>query len=498
MKNKYINKLLIGFLIAQPIFDIKIFYNSISTLIRVIIISSIFLYYFITDKNKKKYYMLIYPCLLGIYFCLHHVNAIHFTSLVPGNLNYSVITEALYFIKMLTPFLLIYSLYRANLSTDNIMDIMKYLVLIFSLTIIVSNTFVFSYGSYSDMKIKANFIEWFNPNTEYTYQDLASKGLFEFANQVSAILIMTLPFMIYRALKKSNWPNIAILALNIFALILLCTKVSVIGILVVFIYTIAILGISLIMKKNKPEKTNQSLLLFVKKYIPIFCVLLMYFVILPFNPMFSRMQERETIAENVQTTVVETSEDKQYQEIINDSSQESTIAKDKIKFIEANYESKQLHKEFLFEYYPYKYDPDFWYDVLQNEMSITTDYRYIEQAMVKRVIEINNNPMDKLFGITNTRLQNIFNIEKDFVVQYYALGIIGLILIFAPYFIILGWFIYKTIKSKLKNLTFTNLLSFVTIVFIFGIAYMSGNLLNSLSFTIYFAFLYAIILNQKK
>ena len=495
MKNKCIKNFLIGFLIAQPIFDIKIFYNSISTLIRVIIISSIFLYYFITDKNKKKYYLLIFPCLLGVYSCFHHLNATHFTSFVPGNFNYSVITEALYFIKMLTPFLLIYSLYRANLSANNIIDIMKYLVLIFSLTIIVSNIFVFSYGSYSDTRIKANFFEWFNPQTEYTYQDLASKGLFEFANQVSAILILCLPFIIYHTFKKSNLSNIIVLALNIFALILLCTKVSVLGILVVFIYTLAVIVIHILMEKHKPVKTNKSLAVFVKKYIPIFCVLLMYFVILPFNPMISRMQEREAIAGNIQNTIVEPSEEKNSEEIITEPHQEANTDNYKIQFIEENYETKQLHREFLFEYYPYKYDPDFWYDILQNEMSVTTDYRYIEQAMVKRVVEINHNPMDRLFGITNTRLQNIFNIEKDFIVQYYALGVIGLILIFAPYFIILGWFIYKTIKAKLKNLTVINLLSFVTIIFIFGIAYMSGNLLNSLSFTIYFALCFKYLLS---
>ena len=84
-------------------------------------------------------------------------------------------------------------------------------------------------------------------------------------------------------------------------------------------------------------------------------------------------------------------------------------------------ENKQLNKQFLFENYPYKCDPEFWYSLLQNDISLTTDYRYIELSMIRRVVELSNNPMDKWFGITNTRLQNIFNIEKDFVVQYYAL-----------------------------------------------------------------------------
>ena len=258
--SNFIGKFLVVFLIIQPIFDIKYYYNSISTLIRVIIIFALFLYYFFTSKNKKKYWLLIYPALLSIYFIFHHINALHFTSLVPGNFNYSIFKEALYFVKMLSPFLLIYSLYRANLNDDTIMQIMKLLVLTISSIIIISNLLGFSYGSYGDMIIKANFFEWFNPYSTYVYQDLASKGLFEFANQISAILIMFLPFILYHSLNNHKFSNWFTLILNIFALMLLCTKVSVLGVLVVFVYTIfAFIFISFIRKEH----------IILKKYIPV-------------------------------------------------------------------------------------------------------------------------------------------------------------------------------------------------------------------------------------
>ena len=124
------------------------------------------------------------------------------------------------------------------------------------------------------------------------------------------------------------------------------------------------------------------------------------------------------------------------------------------------------------------------------------NYRFVEQSMIKRVFEINNNKYDKYFGITNTRLQNIFNIERDFVVQYYALGIIGTILILFPYLILLVFYIYKVLKSKLKYLTIINLLAFISIIMAFGISYFSGNLLNSLSFTLYLALLYCLLLKK--
>ena len=100
-------------------------------------------------------------------------------------------------------------------------------------------------------------------------------------------------------------------------------------------------------------------------------------------------------------------------------------------------------------------------------------------------------------GITNTRLQNIFNIERDFVVQYYALGIIGTILVFAPYFALLSWFAYVTILNKFRNLDVVNTLAFITIVFLLGISYMSGNLLNSLSFTIYFTLCFDLLVKKE-
>lgn len=504
--NDLMNTLLIIFLIIQPIFDLKIFYNSISTLIRVIIMFALFSYYFFTSKNRKKYLLLIYPFLLGIYFIVHHLNALKFTSLVPGNFDYSIIKEFLYFVKMTSPFLLIYALFKADVSIDTIINVMKYLVLIIGLIIVVSNIFIFSYGSYSDTQIKSNFFEWFNPHSSYTYYDLASKGLFEFGNQIAAILVMFLPFMIYNCYKKNTFINWFVLCLNILSLNLLCTKVSVLGIFVVLIFSMFTFGfISFIQKEHSG----------VKKYVPIALLLVVNCLLLPFNPMFSRIQERATVVgnynagiynENIENEQNDTPSNVVEEEvtttlpdtnIVNDTIPEiDSKTFEMLSYIEDNYESKKLPEQFIFNNYPYKYDPEFWYRFLQNDIWLTTDYRFIELSIIQRVAKINDNNMDMWFGITNTRLQNVFNIEKDFVVQYYALGIIGTILVFAPYFILLGIFAYKTIRNKFKNLNIVNLLSGITIVFLFGISYMTGNLLNSMSFTIYFTLCFYLIIKK--
>ena len=398
---------------------------------------------------------------------------------------------------MLVPFLLIYSLYKSQISKIKLMQIMKFLVLIVSLIIIISNLFKFSYGNYSDIPIKANFFEWFNPNSTYSYKDLASKGLFEFGNQIGAILILFLPFILYSVFKKSSLINIFTLLCNTFALFLLCTRVSVIGVIIVFIYSVFTFIFINILEKNKIN---------LKAFVPILIVLSIYIIVLPNNPMFDRLTKRtKLLGDLCYDSVLSSSNNiKALNDFTENTSTDNTILdssssdEDMIKYIENTYKNKQLHEQFLFKSYPYKYDVEFWYEFLQNSIYLTTDYRYVERSMIERIITINNNPLDKLFGITNTRIQNIFNVEKDFVVQYYALGIIGLFIVLAPYFLFIIIFVFNTLKSKFKSLTILSSLSFITIIFLFGISYMSGNLLNSLSFTIYFASLFYLLRRQKK
>lgn len=497
-KEEILEKILIIFLVMQPLFDLKIFYNSISTLIRTIFIVILFGIYFFNSKNKKKYILIIYPILLCIYFIFHHLNAINFKSLVPGNFNYSIIKEMLYFLKMIVPILLIYVLYKSKLKDNKINFIIKSIVVIISLIIIITNLLGISYGSYSDSLIKSNFISWFDSDNNYTYKDLASKGLFEFANQISAVLLMFLPFIIYEAISNKNLINICILIINVWGLFLLGTRVASLGVGIVFVYTICSIVFIKIVKKDKVDFK-------LKKIINVFPILLIYFLLLPINPVNNRISEiNNQIDVEVSATV--------YEEVSNDSLQniketniveenvndESYMEKLRLQYIEENYKSKLINENFILNRYPYQYDVEFWTNILEEDVSLRTNYRYLEKQMVKRVVQINNNPFDKFFGITDTRVQNIFNIEQDFIVQYYALGIIGLILVFIPYILLLLHYIYIIVVNRLLCLSITNILAFITILMIFAIAYNSGNLFNSLSFTIYFAILYYKLIKENE
>lgn len=495
---------IVFFLIIQPIFDLKIFYNSVSTLIRTVIVLGIFGIQFVKNKDKKIIkILLVYLFCVIFFFFFHHINALKFNSMVPGNFNYSCLKEILYFIKMFVPFLLIYILIKSEISNKKITAVIQILVIIISSNIIIANILGVSYGSYSDETIKANFFCWFN-NNGYTYKDLASKGYFESANQISAVLLMFLPYTVYELFNRKSTKNIVVLILNTFALILLGTRVAVIGIAIVFVYTLAgIIFIKIIQKNNQIQ---------LNKMLPILLCMLLYLIILPANPMFNRINEMNNqqcdiiqVSSNdiIKDDVEESNNLNDENGDINELKQENEISdndnkkEEKVKFIEENYKSKKINEKFIFESYPYQYDTDFWIDIINMDIYKTTNYRYLETQMIKRVVEINNNKYDKLFGITYTRMQNIFNIEQDFIAQYYAIGIVGTLLVFLPYCVLILMFIFKTLKSKFKLCTVENLISCITIVMMFVIAYNSGNLLNSLSFTIYFAILFYKLYNKE-
>lgn len=477
--NCTIKNILILFLIVQPIFDLKIFYGSISTFIRVFFIFLFFIYYFINSKNKKKYFLFFYPILILIYFIFHHLNALKFTSLVPGNFNYSIFQEALYFIKMLCPYMLIYCLFKSKITKKELFFIIKICVLVISLIIIISNLFLISYGTYSDIKIKANFLEWFNPNSSYTYQDLASKGLFEVGNQISAILLMFLPFTIILTLENKTINNFFILLCNILGLLFLGTKVAVLGITIVFIYTCGIY----IFINHKFKNLSFIMIIFG-----------IYICLLPFNPTFLRIAENKKIIEASSSSIVTPENPSTTYNIETLDENSFDYKKD---YVKKNHAANNINQNFILNRYPYEHDVDFWYDIIKSNNPLKADYRFLEEAMVKRVIEINDNKFDFLFGITYTRIQNIFNIEKDFVMQYYSLGIIGLILVLCPYFVLIFYRIYNALRNKLKDLTITPLLSFTTVCMILFVAYYSGNLLNSLGFGIYLALMFYFTIQKR-
>ena len=82
-------------------------------------------------------------------------------------------------------------------------------------------------------------------------------------------------------------------------------------------------------------------------------------------------------------------------------------------------------------------DRDFYEEYISRNTTKINDTRYLEASIIKRVKSLNNNNKDNIYGIGYNRIMNIFNIENDFIMQYYSVGYIGVIMLLGVYVVIL-------------------------------------------------------------
>ena len=463
MNEERLEKGLTVYMAIYPLFSLKIIYNSWFTLLQILMIIVFFLWVvFVKQEIRAKLkYMALYICIWGIYMFCHNFNACRFQSFIPGDMEYSAIKEMLYLVKLSIPVLFVFLLYFIKVKRENYLKILKAWMILICGSIIATNLLGISLGSYTDEKIGGNIFAWLDPG--YGYTELASKGLFMYANQISCILVVMLPFVIF--FYYTGELRLLYLVGIMSTLMLLGTRVANLGSVLVFIGIIVLYLCCCVLKRNRINR---------KKILISMTMILIYAVVLPFSPTAGRNKVYDYILnepivyENVSS----------YKEEAERNIKDRPLTRDaKIEFIENHYEEKLINPQFILESYPYQYDLDFWYSILELPEEMRANYRFLEIAMVKRIVNINNNPFDALWGITNCRIQNVFNIERDYILQYYAYGICGVVLFLGVYFLLA----VRRGMLTLKNMNFFNLCQFASIMLFLGIAYLSGNVLGQIS-----------------
>ena len=494
---KILENCTIIFLFFAPVFSTIFFYNRITTLIEVICVFLINLFTLLFYKNSRKNYkwLAIYYLLCILYLVLSYKHAFSFKSLVPNNFNYNIVSEMLTVIKLITPITLLYSLFYQKIPFKKYILVLKVWTLLIAGSIIITNVFKISLGSYTNGLISKNIFEW---NTKNYYQDTASKGFFMYANQCAVSLILLLLLLVYDFLYNDKKSIVYIILLTI-AMLMLGTRISTIGGLLTLFCTCVYY---LIYKLNKKEKINKKTLLIL---IPI----LLWVALLPISPYQNRYVELHTIGyENKYKT---DSENNFFSDVItklymkepsinnsggktNDTNSNKNNSKDenieqekdlKLEYIYNNFDENYLPKRFFEENYPAIYDKDFWVNYIKNTPKEQMNYRNIEKNIIKRVEDFNDNKWDIILGISNSRVQNIINIESDFVLHYYAFGILGTILLLLVYIILL----IKTLIYFIKNKTYFAFIMLSCFSLFILCAYLSGNIINSLNISLINVFL---------
>ena len=469
-----IENVTVFFLFLLPLFSTVFLYNKISTLIQVIFV---FLLLFVTlilykDSRKNIKWMILYYVLCLIYLGVSFYHQEYFKSLLPSSYGFNIVSELLTILKLITPITFIYSLYYIKMPFKKYMLVLKVWCILFAGSIVLTNIFKISLGSYSDTFITKNIFEW---NKYNYYKYTASKGYFMYANQVSALCIIFLLMFIYDYLYNSKKSIIYVLLVSL-AMLMLGTRVSTLGGLLTLVFAIIFYFIINIFNKISIKKRIYILV------IPV----LGWVLLLQVSPYNNRNIE---LNRSMNRHMDDTS-------IVDDKSivmDDTSMNVDKTKYVYQNYNKDYLPKVFFEKYYPIKYDEEFWYNFVKNNSIDKINYRYIEKSIIRRVVEVNNNALDKYIGISNTRIQNIVNIESDFILHYYAFGIIGSIILLVIYLILIIYAFNNFVK--IQNYYAFTMLSCV-VLFLFS-AYLTGNIINSINTVLPFIFVVSGVIYEK-
>lgn len=469
-----IENVTVFFLFLLPLFSTVFLYNKISTLIQIIFV---FLLLFVTlifykDSRKNIKWMILYYVLCLIYLGVSFYHQEYFKSLLPSSYGFNIVSELLTILKLITPITFIYSLYYIKLPFKKYMLVLKVWCILFAGSIVLTNIFKISLGSYSDTFITKNIFEW---NKYNYYKYTASKGYFMYANQVSALCIIFLLMFIYDYLYNSKKSIIYVLLVSL-AMLMLGTRVSTLGGLLTLVFAIIFYFIINIFNKISIKKRIYILV------IPV----LGWVLLLQVSPYNNRSIE---LNRSINRHMDDTS-------IVDDKAivmDDTSMNVDKTKYVYQNYNKEYLPKVFFEKYYPIKYDEEFWYNFVKNNSIDKINYRYIEKSIIRRVVEVNNNALDKYIGISNTRIQNIVNIESDFYLHYYAFGIIGSIILLIIYLILIIYAFNNFVK--IQNYYAFTMLSCV-VLFLFS-AYLTGNIINSINTVLSFIFVVSGVIYEK-
>lgn len=451
------SKYLILFLMTLlPILDTTFFFSRITTLAEILVIMVVLLLTIITKKESRKKFihLIIYYFIIFIYLIINYYRAGNFNSLFSNNFNYSFYNELTTIIKLSMPATLLFILKYQNISKKEYYNIIRYWTIFISGTIIITNIFKIGLSSYGTNNIAYNIFEWYK-NPYYLYS--ASKGFFNYANQQSCILIMLLVMQTYSFFEEKN-KKISLICILMLAIsmLMLGTRISSLGGLLVLVFITIFYFCYKLITKQKQSLIN----------LLIFIPIIIWGLLIHVSPYANRNNELNAESSISNEILIE-------EELIEEINNEKKYMK---QYVDENHNPDRLPEMFFKIYYSYNYDPEFWYNFVKNTNINDVNYRMIEISIIKRVKEINDDNLDNCFGISNSRIQNIVNIERDWILHFYAYGIIGsiiLLIIYPTLLFIIAKKIFKEKRTKILDI----FISFSICLFILC-SYLSGNILN--------------------
>lgn len=491
-KEKIFVYLLMGLIVIQPLLDVvwlndgtigEVFGFTIPTLVRMGFIAILGIMSFFIFKFRKSHLLLVlYLVMIGVYFALHHMNALEFQSLVPSDFGYSMLGEAFYVIRMCIPIAVMYYIYNSKFGRKEFNLCVLGVAIFVSGLSIITNIFKVAIASYSEQTISGNIFDWFFNQGAYYHNQLASKGWF-YVSIVSMVLVLLLPYMFYLYIDTKRVRYLGVGILQGIALFMFGTKATSYSVVIVLILMCVLYLFSAIIKRE--YKFN------LKVVAVLFAVSLGSIGVLQYSPAAARMSFDENYKEDIDKEEEEDIKEEIYKKYDFENEEEIIL------FFDNNYNSLSINEEILTKKYPYKYDLVFWYDFFVSTVpSQRMQNRIVQEAVLQRVQEVNDNDLDKYLGIGYTRTSNIYNLEKDFVYQYYSMGYIGAVLLVGPYILILLVIMVLMLIRFKEKMTLLNCSLVLGCGLVCCLAYYSGNTLENLGVSIVLGAVYGYLLKN--
>ena len=452
--------------------NIELLGISILELINIIIILFATILNIINLKRKQKsvFSLIIYTLLIIIYTIFHNLNILRFNSQIYIWTDINIVKETYYIIRSFyIPVLLLFVLIKNKdiFNKDFYLKVIKSLIIIISGSIVLLNVFKLSFATYdynNTKFINYNVFNYYKSNESAKL--LSTKGWFASGNEISAILIMLLPINAALLIKENKKFNIFLYILQFLSMIIIGTKVSSFGAILVSIISITINVISYLKKRIA---FNYKLLI-----SSVICIL--YFFISPVGTFYLKTKTPYY----------------QSHDVYSEELKILTAKKDIINYISNHLEDFRIDKYFVY-IYPIENDVDFWYEIALRDRNLNNDFRNLKTAIIKRVKQRNNNFGDTLFGFGYT--SNFIELERDYIYQYYLFGICGIIFIVPEIMVLFESGVYSITNLK-KYKTSIGLLLLMSPLLGLVVAYFTGHVFGWISSTYILCLVLALLYDK--
>ncbi|QEU47184.1 hypothetical protein FMM01_07690 [Schleiferilactobacillus harbinensis] len=479
---KILHWALIAYILIQPFMEIIYFYQgrlatlgpvTIPTFVRVLwTLAMVLLFLWMERKDKFGWGLFAYGVLVVGYLGLHVFLTRHALAGVTDGFHYSISTELGYVIRVLFPILILIISYRVPVYEKTMEWITWVVGLLFSGTIVLSNLLEIAVASYNKAEsIQGNIFDWFNAVNPLGYTRLASDGFFLFANTTSAILALFSVLMIYYLINQPRWWKYCFVAVQLLASLMIGTRTAIIGFLASLIL---VTGAALFFDKLHFRKQDAGLLSFVTISMLVFGFLY------PYSPAVARggsntaAETRTTTQRKSQNPVMN-----QIKRAIKDDPQDAQR-------LQHNFVATQLnivttYGNVVSATNPWEHYPADWFQLMNWPGGQQINYRQVEKFNVNIIAREMSKPIRLLFGISYTRMTYfIFNYERDFLNQFYTLGILGLLIFQLPFIIACLWLAWRFFRTP-GQFNFLNFSYLLGMALFFASAFMTGNVIDSLT-----------------